>query len=98
RLREEARLRVSRDLGGRRRRSPRSRPQARRDGPSRTGGGGIGAMNIGVCGGTFDPFHRGHLEPVLAIRDAMAWDRVMYIPAWQQPFKTDRPATSGYHR
>lgn len=55
-------------------------------------------MNIGVCGGTFDPFHRGHLEPVLAIRGEMKWDRVIYIPAWRQPFKTDRPTTSGYHR
>ena len=55
-------------------------------------------MNIGVCGGTFDPFHRGHLDPVLAIRSEMSWDRVMYIPAWQQPFKTDRRTASGYHR
>ena len=55
-------------------------------------------MNIGVCGGTFDPFHRGHLDPVLAIRSEMSWDRVMYIPAWQQPFKSDRRTASGYHR
>jgi nicotinate-nucleotide adenylyltransferase len=55
-------------------------------------------MNIGVCGGTFDPFHRGHLDPVLAIRSEMSWDRVMYIPAWQQPFKADRQTASGYHR
>ena len=55
-------------------------------------------MNIGVCGGTFDPFHRGHLDPVLAIRSEMSWDRVMYIPAWRQPFKLDREAASGYHR
>jgi len=55
-------------------------------------------MNIGICGGTFDPFHRGHLEPVLAIRDDMQWDRVIYIPAWKQPFKTDRQSASGYHR
>ena len=55
-------------------------------------------MNIGVCGGTFDPFHRGHLDPVLAIRSEMSWDRVMYIPAWRQPFKADRETASGYHR
>ncbi|HLJ75648.1 MAG TPA: nicotinate-nucleotide adenylyltransferase [Thermoanaerobaculia bacterium] len=55
-------------------------------------------MNIGVCGGTFDPFHRGHLEPVLAIRDKMSWDRVIFIPAWRQPFKTEQAASSGYHR
>ena len=37
-------------------------------------------MRIGICGGTFDPFHRGHLEPVLAARETMQWDRVLYIP------------------
>ena len=55
-------------------------------------------MRIGVCGGTFDPFHRGHLEPLLSIRDAMQWDRVLYVPAAVQPFKKDRQAVSGYHR
>ncbi len=55
-------------------------------------------MRIGICGGTFDPFHRGHLEPVLAARDVMQWDRVFYIPAHQQPFKQDQVGTSGYHR
>ena len=55
-------------------------------------------MRIAVCGGTFDPFHRGHLDPVLAIRSEMQWDRVIYVPAWRQPFKTDRTTTSGYHR
>lgn len=55
-------------------------------------------MNIGICGGTFDPFHRGHLDPILAVRDAMQWDRVLYIPASVQPFKQDRRAASPYHR
>ena len=55
-------------------------------------------MKIGICGGTFDPFHRGHLDPVLAVRDEMEWTRILYIPAWQQPFKTDREHASGYHR
>lgn len=55
-------------------------------------------MHIGICGGTFDPFHRGHLEPVLHARREMQWDRVLYIPAWKQPFKSDRETASGYHR
>lgn len=55
-------------------------------------------MKIGICGGTFDPFHRGHLDPILAVRDEMEWTRILYIPAWQQPFKTDREHASGYHR
>lgn len=55
-------------------------------------------MRIGVCGGTFDPFHRGHLEPLLSIRDSMRWDRVLYVPAAVQPFKTGRRSASPYHR
>jgi nicotinate-nucleotide adenylyltransferase len=55
-------------------------------------------MKIGICGGTYDPFHRGHLEPVLAARETMEWDRVIYIPAFMQPFKTDRTLAPAYHR
>ncbi len=55
-------------------------------------------MRIGICGGTFDPFHHGHLEPVLAVREEMQWDRVLYIPAWRQPFKKERRITEGSHR
>jgi nicotinate-nucleotide adenylyltransferase len=55
-------------------------------------------MHIGICGGTFDPFHRGHLEPLLAARESIRWDRVIYVPAWQQPFKSDRQTASPYHR
>jgi nicotinate-nucleotide adenylyltransferase len=55
-------------------------------------------MKIGICGGTFDPFHRGHLDPILAAREILHWDRVVYVPAFVQPFKTDRAAASGYHR
>jgi len=55
-------------------------------------------MRIGIVGGTFDPFHRGHLDPVLAAREKLQWDRVLYIPAWRQPFKTDRDTAPGPHR
>lgn len=55
-------------------------------------------MRIAICGGTFDPFHRGHLEPILAVREEMGWDRVIYMPAHVQPFKQDRNTASGHHR
>jgi nicotinate-nucleotide adenylyltransferase len=55
-------------------------------------------MKIGICGGTFDPFHRGHLDPILFVRDQMQWDRVVYIPAHLQPFKQDRETASEHHR
>jgi nicotinate-nucleotide adenylyltransferase len=55
-------------------------------------------MKIGICGGTFDPFHRGHLEPVLAAREAMGWDRIVYFVAYRQPFKEKGVSASGVHR
>jgi nicotinate-nucleotide adenylyltransferase len=55
-------------------------------------------MKIGICGGTFDPFHHGHLEPVLGARETMQWDRVIYIVAYQQPFKDKGASAAGYHR
>ena len=55
-------------------------------------------MKFGICGGTFDPFHRGHLEPVLAAREAMGWDRILYFVAYRQPFKEKGCSASGYHR
>lgn len=55
-------------------------------------------MKIGICGGTFDPFHRGHLDAVLSVRGTMQWDRVIYIPAFVQPFKQDRTFASPFHR
>ncbi|HWW62579.1 MAG TPA: nicotinate (nicotinamide) nucleotide adenylyltransferase [Thermoanaerobaculia bacterium] len=55
-------------------------------------------MKIAICGGTFDPFHRGHLDPVLSAREELAWERVLYVPAYKQPFKRDRDSASGSHR
>lgn len=55
-------------------------------------------MRVAICGGTFDPFHRGHLEPLLAIRGELGWDRIVYVPAHRQPFKLDRLSAPGHHR
>ena len=55
-------------------------------------------MRIAICGGTFDPFHRGHLDPILAVRAEMQWDRIVYVPAFRQPFKLDRQTASALHR
>jgi nicotinate-nucleotide adenylyltransferase len=35
---------------------------------------------------------------VLAAREELQWDRVLYIPAWRQPFKTHLDAAPGAHR
>jgi len=55
-------------------------------------------VRIGILGGTFDPIHRGHLEPVREIAGEMGWDRILVIPAFRQPFKEESESASGYHR
>jgi nicotinate-nucleotide adenylyltransferase len=55
-------------------------------------------MRIAVCGGSFDPFHWGHLDSILGVQERMEWDRVIYVPAFLQPFKSGGSAASGYHR
>jgi nicotinate-nucleotide adenylyltransferase len=55
-------------------------------------------MNIGILGGTFDPFHYGHIEPVLAVREEMEWDRILYVLANRQPFKSADGAAPLWHR
>ena len=53
---------------------------------------------VAICGGTFDPFHRGHLEPILQVRSTLGWERLIYLPARVQPFKTAIPVSSSFHR
>jgi len=55
-------------------------------------------VRIGICGGTFDPFHHGHLHPVLAARETIGWDRVIYMPASRQPFKEKQKTASPFDR
>jgi len=47
-------------------------------------------MRIGLFGGTFDPIHRGHVEPVRAARVALQLDRVFFLPTAHPPHKADR--------
>ncbi len=42
---------------------------------------------LGVYGGSFDPIHRGHIDPVLAAVDQLDLDRVLYLPTAQPPHK-----------
>lgn len=53
---------------------------------------------VAILGGTFDPIHRGHLEPLVAIADVMAWDRILLLPAATQPFKMGKAITAAHHR
>ena len=56
-------------------------------------------MKIGVFGGSFDPIHRGHVEPVAAARRALGLDRVLFVPTARPPHKPERrlaPALARY--
>ena len=44
-------------------------------------------MRIGILGGTFDPPHVGHLLAATDAVDALALDRLLFIPAAEQPLK-----------
>lgn len=46
-------------------------------------------MNLGVLGGSFDPVHHGHLIAARTLREQLALDRVVLVPAGLQPFKRD---------
>src|SRR5947208_4241718 len=44
-------------------------------------------MKVGLFGGSFDPIHRGHIEPVRKARRALGLDRVIYLPTARPPHK-----------
>ncbi len=49
-------------------------------------------MRVGILGGTFDPPHVGHLLAASDAYEALELDRVLFIPAAQQPLKVGGPA------
>jgi nicotinate-nucleotide adenylyltransferase len=58
-----------------------SRHSARRA-PARRG-------RLGIFGGTFDPPHLGHLLVAIDAVEALALDRLIFVPAARQPLKAD---------
>lgn len=56
------------------------------------------AARIGILGGTFDPFHLGHLDTAVAARAALDLDRVFVVPSRVPPHRPARPLASAWHR
>lgn len=52
-------------------------------------------QRLGIMGGTFDPIHNGHLAIARAAMDAMALDRVLFIPDYLPPHKAAGWAPAG---
>lgn len=60
-------------------------------GASGGSGGSGGAQTVLLFGGTFDPPHRGHIEPPFAACNAIGADCLVYIPAARSPHKQSGP-------
>ena len=52
----------------------------------------------GVFGGTFDPVHCGHMEVARRAILECGLDKLIVVPANEQPLKTDRALAPGHHR
>lgn len=57
----------------------------------------ISARSIGIFGGTFDPVHSGHLALARLVRDRLALERLVVVPARRPPHKR-QPVASFAHR
>ncbi|GIW73474.1 MAG: putative nicotinate-nucleotide adenylyltransferase [Planctomycetota bacterium] len=49
---------------------------------------------VGILGGSFDPVHRGHLALAAGARARLGLERVLLVPAGQQPLKRQGPVAS----
>ena len=53
---------------------------------------------VAIYGGSFDPFHFGHLVPTIRAQETFGFDAVHFVPAGKPPHKEGEPLTSVTHR
>lgn len=47
-------------------------------------------MRIGILGGSFDPIHTEHVRVARIVARKLRLDRVLLVPVYRNPYKTDR--------
>ncbi|MHB8064662.1 MAG: nicotinate-nucleotide adenylyltransferase, partial [Ruminiclostridium sp.] len=55
-------------------------------------------LKIGICGGTFDPIHMGHLAIAELVRCEFDLDKVLFVPSGMPPHKDLMAVTEPTHR
>jgi nicotinate-nucleotide adenylyltransferase len=53
---------------------------------------------VALFGGTFDPFHNGHLRMAIEVREGLSLPRLYLVPSAQPPHKPLQPVAPAHHR
>lgn len=53
---------------------------------------------VALFGGTFDPFHNGHLRMAIEVREGLSLPRLHLVPSAQPPHKPLQPVAPAHHR
>jgi len=53
---------------------------------------------VGIFGGTFDPIHHGHLITAQSVREIRKLDKIIFIPAYISPHKSEVKTSSAENR
>jgi len=55
-------------------------------------------QRLGILGGTFNPIHLGHLAAAEEVRDRLMFEKIMFIPSFLPPHKSEEDMPSAVQR